>query len=191
MKKAVSFNPPPVSRRLIIRLCRIFFNLIYGKKYLQGIWFNSLAGWKYCFMFVINQKLLGYNRHIPFPVHPSTVIGNAAHLHFDADNIDNFWKPGCYYQCWKGHIFIGKGTWIAQNVGIITENHNPYNLNEHLPSKDVRLGKSCWIGMNAILLPGVTLGDSTIVGAGSVVTKSYPEGKCVIAGNPARVIKKL
>lgn len=45
--------------------------------------------------------------------------------------------------------------------------------------------------MNCSILPGVTLGEHTIVGAGSVVTKSFPEGNCVIAGNPARKIKEL
>ena len=42
-----------------------------------------------------------------------------------------------------------------------------------------------------MILPGVTLGDNTIVGAGAVVTKSFPEGHCVIAGNPARKIKDI
>jgi carbonic anhydrase/acetyltransferase-like protein (isoleucine patch superfamily) len=45
--------------------------------------------------------------------------------------------------------------------------------------------------MNSIILPGVVLGIRTIVGAGSVVTKSFPDGYCVIAGNPAKIIKTL
>ena len=45
--------------------------------------------------------------------------------------------------------------------------------------------------MNSMILPGVELGPRTVVGAGSVVTKSFPEGDCVIAGNPAKIIKKL
>ena len=45
--------------------------------------------------------------------------------------------------------------------------------------------------MNSVILPGVTLGPHTIVGAGSVVTHSFPDGYCVIAGNPARLIRTL
>ena len=45
--------------------------------------------------------------------------------------------------------------------------------------------------MNSVVLPGVHLGNNTIVGAGSVVTKSFMDGNCIIAGNPARIIKRL
>ena len=52
----------------------------------------------------------------------------------------------------------------------------------------IKIGNDCFIGVRSIILPGVTLGDHTIVGAGSVVTKSYPEGDVIIAGNPAHPI---
>ena len=45
--------------------------------------------------------------------------------------------------------------------------------------------------MNSVILPGVVLGDHTVVGAGSIVTKSFEDGYCVIAGNPAKVIRTL
>ena len=45
--------------------------------------------------------------------------------------------------------------------------------------------------MNSVILPGIVLGNHTIVGAGSIVTKSFPEGNCVIAGNPAKKIRDL
>ena len=45
--------------------------------------------------------------------------------------------------------------------------------------------------MNSVILPGVVLGEHTVVGAGSIVTKSFPEGYCVIAGNPAKIIRKI
>lgn len=59
------------------------------------------------------------------------------------------------------------------------------DLDAHTAPKSITLAKRCWMGMNSIILSGVTLGDHTIVGAGSVVTKSFPEGECVIAGNTA------
>ena len=86
---------------------------------------------------------------------------------------------------------IGKGTYIAQNVGIITANHDLMEPDVHQQGKEVILGEKCWIGMNAVILPGVKLGDHTVVGAGSVVTKSFEEGYCVVAGNPGRQIRRL
>ena len=86
---------------------------------------------------------------------------------------------------------LGQGTYIAKNVGIITSNHDFQNLAEDQKGKDVIIGKHCRIGMNSVILPGVILGDHTIVGAGAVVTHSFPDGYCIIGGNPARIIKAL
>lgn len=51
-----------------------------------------------------------------------------------------------------------------------------------------RIGRNCFIGTNAIILPGITIGDNCVIGAGSVVTKDLPP-RCVVAGNPAKVIR--
>lgn len=178
--------------KIFIFVSKTIISVFYKKEYLSGKWFeNNVTGWKWAWRCLWDQKIKGYNKHIPFPVNPTTTVGNINNLKFDISNIDNFWKTGIYYQCWTGKITIGKGTWIAQNVGIITENHNPVNLNEHLSAKDVVIGSDCWIGMNAVIMPGVELGDNTIVGANSVVTHSFKEGHCVIVGAPAVVVKKL
>ena len=100
-------------------------------------------------------------------------------------------KQEVIFSAGGGQISIGKGTYIAQNVGLITENHDISNLDNHLPPKNISIGKNCWIGMNSVLLPGVVLGDKTIVGAGAVVTSSFPEGHVVLGGVPARVIKSI
>lgn len=98
-------------------------------------------------------------------------------------------RPGCYLQG-NGGIHIGNYVHFASNIGIISGNHDVYDQMQHV-TKEVRIDDYCWIGMGAIILPGVHLGKRIIVGAGSVVTKSFPEGFCIIAGNPAKVIRKL
>lgn len=98
-------------------------------------------------------------------------------------------RPGCYIQD-NGGIYIGNFCEFASNIGIISANHNIYNPKEH-DCKYVFIDDYCWIGQGAVILPGVRLGERTIVGANSVVTKSFPDGYCVIAGNPAKVIKYI
>ena len=53
------------------------------------------------------------------------------------------------------------------------------------------IGERCWIGMNAVLLPGVVLGPNTVVAAGSVVARSFPDGNLVVGGIPAKTIKSV
>jgi acetyltransferase-like isoleucine patch superfamily enzyme len=81
--------------------------------------------------------------------------------------------------------------WIGPGAALITRNHCINDLNKHEKHKEIHIGKNSWIGANAIILPGVRLGEHTIVGAGSIVTKSFSEGNCVIGGNPAKIIKKI
>lgn len=99
-------------------------------------------------------------------------------------------SPNNYIEAWNG-IEIGDYTNIGPGVGILSANHDKYNNQQHIVTNPIRIGKHCWIGMNAIILPGVELGDYTIVGAGSVVTKSFKEGYCVLGGNPAKIINTL
>jgi acetyltransferase-like isoleucine patch superfamily enzyme len=75
-------------------------------------------------------------------------------------------------------------------VGILSTNHDLYDQNKY-NFKPIIIGDYSWIGMNSVVTAGVELGTRTIVGAGSVVTRSFPDGFCVIAGNPAKVIKNL
>lgn len=95
----------------------------------------------------------------------------------------------------KGKIEIGNNVLIASNVLITNENHGinpelsiPY-MNQDLEFKNVYIGDGCWIGEKTIILPGVSIGKQSIIGAGSVVTKSIPEYSIAV-GNPAKVIKK-
>ncbi|HOV14213.1 MAG TPA: DapH/DapD/GlmU-related protein [Spirochaetota bacterium] len=87
----------------------------------------------------------------------------------------------------KGKIVIGSGTWIGFSVNIITATHKIENMDHY--EKSVSIGKYCWIGANVTVLPGVTIGDFSVIGAGSVVVKDIPPYS-VAVGNPAKVIKK-
>ena len=165
----------------------------YDNKYLMGKWFteeNNFVGWNWVIHNSKACRLTGVNIGCPFPVSAGNRVVGAHNIEFDPDDLNNFQHFGCYFQG-KGKITIGRGSWIAPNVGIITANHKIDDLNQHEDARPVKIGKECWIGMNSMILPGVELGPKTIVGAGSVVTKSFSEGYCVIAGNPARLIRKL
>ena len=134
------------------------------------------------------QRILGFNRFVYWPVHFTSVISNYKNIYAGIDTSPGF-SSGCYIQG-VGKVYIGDYTQIASNVGIISSNHNLYDTRKHQIG-EVRIGKYSWIGMNSVILPNVILGDFTIVGAGSVVTKSFRDGYCIIAGNPAKIIKKL
>ena len=91
------------------------------------------------------------------------------------------------------HIYVGDYTMFAPNVTLATGTHPvapslrekgyQYNLPIHI-------GKCCWVGAGAVILPGVTIGDNTVVGAGSVVTRDLP-ANVVAFGNPCRVIREI
>lgn len=173
-------------------ILKTFFSLFYDKRFLTGRWFDEgIKGYKWCLNGIFYQKILRINCNVPWPVSPFIKISDPDNLIFHPDDLNNFQSFGIYLQNFSAKIFIGRGTYIAPNVGIITSNHDFYNLEEHQESKDVIIGDNSWIGMNSIILPGVILGENTIVGAGSVVTKSFPEGHCIIVGNPAKLLKKL
>lgn len=86
-------------------------------------------------------------------------------------------------------VSIGDRTQIGPNVQILTADH-PRNAAEREAGlefgRPIRIGRNVWVGGGAIILPGVTVGDDAVVGAGSVVTRDVPAGATVV-GNPARV----
>lgn len=174
----------------------IFAFFLYDKKYLKGKWFegkmNGLCsyGWRWVVEDTIGNFFLRKNSKAPWPISPRIEVALPENIEFHPDCLNNFQGFGNYYQAF-GKITIGKGTWIAGNVGIITSNHKIGDLDQHDEPKPVTIGNDCWIGMNSVILPGVILGDYTVVGAGSVVTKSFEKGNCVLAGNPAKVIKYI
>ena len=102
-------------------------------------------------------------------------------------------------------IYIGDNTCVGGNCKILDNDFHPIDAEERLrllndvhggdaadliPTREIHIGKNCFLGCNSIILKGTVLGDGCVVGAGAVVSGKF-EDNCVIAGNPARVIKKL
>ena len=134
------------------------------------------------------QKLIGVNRQAYWPMHNSSTVVGVDNVYLGRDVAPGY-MAGCYVQG-IGRIYIGDYTEISGNVAILTANHDFEDLTQHVV-KDVMIGAYCWLGFNSVVLPGITLGDHTVVAAGAVVTKSFPDGRVVLAGNPAKVIKAL
>ena len=93
----------------------------------------------------------------------------------------------------EAKVIIGKNVRIAPNVGIYTVNHvkEPIKRKEGYEfAKTITIEDNVWIGGNSAVLPGVTIGENSIIGAGSVVNKDIPRN-VIAAGNPCKVIKNL
>jgi acetyltransferase-like isoleucine patch superfamily enzyme len=168
------------------------------KRYMPSIW--SLLVWikyptpkvEYSLQMVnfIFQRLLRINGYVPWMVHYSSSVTCCQNITFGKEVWVSFAASGnCYIQGVNG-ISIGDYTIFAPGVKIISANHNPLDLEEHLPAPPIEIGRHCWIGANAVILPGVKLGDYCVVGAGAVVTRSFPPGS-VLVGVPARRIRSM
>lgn len=135
------------------------------------------------------QKVLGFNRRAYWPTHFTSTVTNPFNISIGHGTAPGY-SPGCYIQG-EGKIDIGDYVLIGPNVGIISANHDLYDTLNHGERKLTRIGSYSWLGMGSVVMPGVELGEYTIVAANAVVSKSFVEGYCVLAGNPAKIIKNL
>ena len=91
------------------------------------------------------------------------------------------------------HIYVGDCTMFGPNVVVATAGHPilpELREQQYQYNIPVRIGRNCWIGAGAIILPGITVGDNVVVGAGSVVTRDLPDS-VVAVGNPCRVLREV
>lgn len=129
---------------------------------------------------------IGENCYIEPPFHANF---GGKHVHFGKNIYANFNLT----MVDDGHIYVGDYTMFAPGVIVATAGHPILpELREtvYQYNMPVHIGKNCWIGAGAIILPGVTIGDQVVVGAGSVVTKDLPSN-VVAVGNPCRVIREV
>ncbi len=134
------------------------------------------------------KKLLGdmgEDIWIESPVHmaygTNVHIGNHFYANFNLVIVDDI------------DVYIGENVMIAPNVTITPTGH-PVDSDLRRPgtqfSIPVRIGNNVWIGSNVVILPGITIGDNSVIGAGSVVTHDIPEN-VVAVGNPCHLLRKI
>ncbi|MFC1826890.1 acyltransferase [Thermodesulfobacteriota bacterium] len=134
------------------------------------------------------QKVLRVNSHVPWPVHWTSAIR-------DPEKIQRGTRtPGLGRGCHidgRNSIKFGENVWIGPYVSLISMNHDVNDFRQYKKSSPIIINRDCWLGARSIILPGVELGDHTIVAAGAVVNRSFPDGNQVLAGVPAKIVKRL
>ena len=129
---------------------------------------------------------IGENCYIEPPLHSNW---GGHHVHFGKNIYANFNLTLVD----DTYIYVGDYTMFGPNVTIATAGHpicpelRERGLQYNMP---VHIGKNCWLGAGVIVLPGVTIGDNVVIGAGSVVTKDIPSN-VVAVGNPCRVLREV
>lgn len=128
----------------------------------------------------------GEDLYIIPPIHANCGL---RHVHFGKRVVVNF---NCMFVD-DGDIFIGDDVMIGPGCTFATAIHpisprlRKYKIQRN---KQIHIGNNVWLGGGAIVLPGVTIGDNSIVGAGSVVTKDVP-ANCIVVGSPAKVLRQI
>lgn len=180
-----------IDAMLVFSLVKIFGSLAYDKRYLTGKYFSRFysPGWRWAFNGMFAKLFTGAGRGVPWPVSSQGTFGSNVVFHVDDINV---FQGSSYFQTFNGgKITLGRGTWIARGCSLITSNHDMRNPDLHQPAQDIVIGEKSWLGANVVVMPGVVLGPHTVVGANAVVTKSFPEGYCVLGGVPARILRTL
>ena len=129
---------------------------------------------------------IGQDCYIEPPLHSNwgghnVHFGNGVYANFNLTLVDDT------------HIYVGDHTMLGPNVTLATAGHPiypPLREKGYQYNVPVRIGKNCWLGAGVIVMPGVTIGDNTVIGAGSVVTKDIP-ANVVAVGNPCRVLRPI
>lgn len=141
-----------------------------------------------------NNRVLRINGDSKFQVHFTSVVSGCENLILPENNesilISMAVSGGCYFNVFPNSILeIGEGTIWSFNVCVQTGDHDFYDRTR-FRVENIKIGKNCWLAHSVTITAGVTLGDNVVVGANSVVTKSFPSN-VLIAGCPARIIKNL
>lgn len=142
----------------------------------------------------IFQKLLRITSRRVFLLHFTNVVSaeRGFELTGDGENAERCLRVngGILIQAGNG-VKVDRSVLIGPGVKIVSGNHDLDDFSkESVPCDPIEIGAGCWLGANAVILPGVKLLPGTIVGAGSVVSRSFGVGNVVVVGNPARIVRQ-
>lgn len=157
--------------------------------YIAASWFDGRL-----FRFLRRKSLeLATGRRIPLAfIDPDVRITGASTLKLGRNVSLHYWT----FLSADGGLTIGNDVAIGHGCSIMTTEHGFDNTFQPIKAQPITkhpvlIGDDVWIGANVTILAGVTIGPRSVVGAGAVVTQSFPDGHVVLAGVPARVIRKL
>ncbi len=140
------------------------------------------------------KRIMGFGRGGDFLLHFTSRINSPKNFRISDDQksstvyLSLATSGGCYYQAING-IEFGGGTIWANNCSFISANHSFKDLRKHDKTGKIIIGENVWIGSQCVILPGVQIDDNSVIGAGSVVTKSIPKNSIVV-GNPAKIVAR-
>jgi acetyltransferase-like isoleucine patch superfamily enzyme len=171
----------------MIKNILIFFHFYEKAVFLKKVGFGKLL------LNFLCQRVLRINSQVKASVSfTSTFIGNKLFFYErDINTLVSFASSGSLYIQALNGVYLGKNVLIASGVKIVSANHSLDKDRSSIPCAPIKIGDNVWIGANAIILPGVSIGSNCTIGAGSVVSKSFLGEGLVIAGNPAKIIKNL
>jgi acetyltransferase-like isoleucine patch superfamily enzyme len=161
-----------------------------NSKYSAWKKFIKSFGMKRFIQIFITQRIFRVNSDSPWPVHWTSVVSGPMNIK------QKNWRPplglniGCYIQASNG-IEVGNNVRVGPGVKIISADHDVNDYDKHIPANPIKIGDNVWLGANSVILPGVEIGDHTVVAAGAVVTRSFTKGNCILGGVPAKIVKKL
>lgn len=129
---------------------------------------------------------IGENCYIEPPLHANfgghhVHFGKGVYANFNLTLVDDT------------HIYVGDHTMFGPNVTVATAGHPilpELRQQGYQYNAPIHIGKNCWIGAGVVILPGVTIGDNVVIGAGSIVTKDLPDN-VVAVGNPCKILREV
>jgi len=143
----------------------------------------------------IVQKLFRVNKSLPFMIHYTSRVNDLEKIEIEQSEESHTVyqcfasSNGCYMNGFNG-IEIAQKVMFASGVKLISANHDFIERDKHLKEKPIIIEKNVWLGTNVVVLPGVKIGENSIIGAGSIVTKDIPQN-VVAVGNPAKIVRNI